>query len=361
VTPLSSKQRSSIQKRLLDWYEENRRSLPWRDAPHPYSVWVSEVMLQQTRVETVRDYFARWMAAFPTVTALAESSEEDVLRIWQGLGYYSRARRLRDGAKYLLEEQGGELPATVEELLKVPGVGPYSAGAISSIAFGKKEPLVDGNVIRVLARWFCLPGDPNKSPLKKELWRLAGELVPGDAPGAFNQGLMELGATVCTPKSPSCISCPMRKSCGAYKAGETTRFPELPKRKKPTQLHFALAFFRHRGRYAVLRLPADARWWSGLDAFPFIEGAPGQFLELLSDWAKDRGIEPVGGPVELPVIRHTVTRYKIDLLPLVFTVKSRGGASGELAWRRLAELEKLSLPSPHRKAVALLKKLHAAE
>ena len=221
-------------------------------------MWVSEVMLQQTQVATVLRYFTAWMQRFPDVRALARAREADVLHAWQGLGYYSRARRLQEGARVVLERHAGRLPRDHAALLALPGIGEYSAGAIASIAFGEPKPLVDGNVIRVLTRHFGLRGDPGKAPLKRGLWDLAAELVPHDRPGDFNQALMELGATVCTPKAPACGACPLEKLCGARQRGWEEQLPELAKKKKSTAVQMVAAVVERRGRYLVTRVPDGA-------------------------------------------------------------------------------------------------------
>ncbi|HWZ89432.1 MAG TPA: A/G-specific adenine glycosylase, partial [Polyangiaceae bacterium] len=190
----------AIGRDLLAWYTKHKRDLPWRKSLDPYAVWVSEMMLQQTQVATVIPYFERWMKRFPDVAALAGADESDVLHAWQGLGYYSRARNLRRAAAEMVSRHAGRVPEQVADLCALPGIGPYSAGAIASIAYGRAEPLVDGNVVRVLSRLFARRGDPTRAPLKTELWELARSLVralpPSGAPGDFNQALMELGATV---------------------------------------------------------------------------------------------------------------------------------------------------------------------
>ncbi|MCH2110211.1 MAG: A/G-specific adenine glycosylase, partial [Polyangiaceae bacterium] len=262
-----------LQRELLQFFQEQRRDLPWRNNPTPYQVWVSEVMLQQTRVEVVKDYYRRWMQAFPDIQSLAGAAEDDVLRLWQGLGYYSRARRLAQGARFVLEQYDGAVPAEPEELLKIPGIGPYSAGAIASIAHGRAAPLVDGNVIRVLCRRFGLFGDPTRAPLQKEIWRLAAHLVPRKAPGDFNQALMELGATVCTPRQAQCFHCRLRKDCRALSAGAVDRLPELPPRKKPQVRTFVVFIFRYRRQVGLLRAGEGSRWWAGLHCFPLFEVA----------------------------------------------------------------------------------------
>lgn len=349
---VSSSLRTAVRRALLNWYRENRRALPWRDDPTPYQVWVSEVMLQQTRVEVVRDYYARWMKTFPNLESLAQASDDQVLSIWQGLGYYSRARRLLSGARYVIRECGGELPAEPDELQKIPGIGPYSAGAISSIAFGCPSPIVDGNVIRVLSRLFALPGDPGRAPLKKKLWALAAELVPEKSAADFNQALMELGALVCTPTSPACHACPLRKNCQAWQDGQVARFPELPAREKPIPLSMAVAVIRYRGRIAVDKLGADARWWAGLHALPFGEVRENQHPEAVArDLARSTaGVTACEASV-LSSVSHSVTRHKIRLTPVLLEAKNLLPRGGRVKWVTKGDLGALALPAPHRKAL----------
>lgn len=349
---ISVELRAEVRRDLLRWYRKNRRALPWRESPTPYQVWVSEVMLQQTRVEVVRDYYARWMVSFPTLESLAQANDDQVLLIWQGLGYYSRARRLLTGARYVLETFGGKLPKEPDLLQQIPGVGPYSAGAISSIAFGLPSPIVDGNVVRVLARFFALSGDPTRAPLKGKLWALAAELVPEDSAADFNQALMELGALVCTPTSPACHACPLRKNCQAHNLGEVDRFPELKERSKPTELAMVVAVIRHRGRTAIEKLPLDARWWSGLSALPFAELKDGQRPEMVA-----RALaRTVAGVTEsdarvLSPLKHSVTRYKITLTPVLVESKERLLKTGRVSWVKKSDLGQLALPAPHRKVL----------
>ena len=221
--------------RLLAWYAETRRDLPWRRTRDPYRVWVSETMLQQTRVETVVPYYERFLRELPTVGALAEATEQRVLSLWSGLGYYRRARMLHAAAKQVAEDHGGTLPGDAAKLRSLPGVGAYTAGAIASIAFGRAAPLVDGNVARVLARLFAIEEDVTRAA-RTRLWNLAEALVthPTGEPGDFNQALMELGATVCVPRSPRCDACPVRVQCGGRAAGIAA---ELPRKKaKPAPI-----------------------------------------------------------------------------------------------------------------------------
>jgi A/G-specific adenine glycosylase len=227
---LSSISPTALRRTLLDWYDRHRRPLPWRDNTDPYRVLVSEVMLQQTRAETVGPYFERWTTRFPTVEALAESDQEEVLGLWSGLGYYSRARNLHRTAMIVADQHDGRIPDTVEALRELPGVGEYTAGAVASIAFGRCEPAVDGNVRRVLSRLFDL-----EAPRPSELRELAAKLVPSDRPGDFNQALMELGARVCRPRSPDCQGCPLQALCLSHARGTVDLRPApRPRTSIPT-------------------------------------------------------------------------------------------------------------------------------
>ena len=222
---------------LLRWYDRNAREMPWRGIQDPYGIWVSEIMLQQTRVETVRDYYVRFMARFPTVRALAEAPEEDVLKMWEGLGYYSRARNLREGAGQVMAEYGGTLPGTPEELRKIRGIGPYTSCSIASIAFGVPVPAVDGNVIRVICRLHnihCKPEEPEEPG--QEIEELAAELVPAERAGDHNQAMMDLGATICVPGTPDCDRCPLREMCAEAGPGTAENLPNMPKAKRPEEM-----------------------------------------------------------------------------------------------------------------------------
>ncbi|MCS7300931.1 MAG: A/G-specific adenine glycosylase, partial [Fimbriimonadales bacterium] len=209
---------SELRRALLRWFEAHKRPTPWRDNPDPYRVWVSEVMLQQTQTATVIPYFERFIARFPDVQALADAPLEEVLRYWEGLGYYARARNLHKAARMIVQN-GGRLPATADRLRELPGIGAYTAGAIASIAFGQPTPVVDGNVIRVLARLLWLKGDLKAAPAQKQLWRISEQLIDPQRPGDFNQAIMELGSTVCTPTQPRCSECPVSHLCAAYQRG----------------------------------------------------------------------------------------------------------------------------------------------
>jgi A/G-specific adenine glycosylase len=242
-----------LRRALLAWFAAHQRPTPWRNNPDPYRVWVAEVMLQQTQTATVVPYYERFMARFPTVQALADAPLEEVLRYWEGLGYYARARSLHRAAQQIAQN-GGQLPATADRLRELPGIGAYTAGAIASIAFGQPTPVVDGNVTRVLARLLWLKGDLKAHAAQKRLWQLAQELVDPQQPGAFNQAVMELGSTVCLPKQPRCGACPVSHLCAAYQRGQPTAVPE-PSRRTATQ---ARAWMSPR-----LSCVRDATYWRG--------------------------------------------------------------------------------------------------
>lgn len=271
---------------LLAWYEKNARVLPWRETPAPYRVWVSEIMLQQTRVEAVKPYFQRFMEALPTVTALAEAPEEQVLKLWEGLGYYSRARNLHKAAKLVAEQYGGEVPGTVKELLALPGVGSYTAGAIASIAFGAQAPAVDGNVLRVVSRLLCREEDVLSPAVKKKTEQALAAVLPQGRAGDFNQAMMELGALICLPgAAPACESCPLEKICRARALGVEGTLP-VKARKKPRRVEERTVFLLTCGGRAALRQREPEGLLAGLWELP---GVPGRLdgeeaQKLLLKW-----------------------------------------------------------------------------
>ncbi len=234
---------------LLRWYEREKRDLPWRRSRNPYHIWVSEIMLQQTRVDTVIPYFERFMALFPKVSDLAEAPEADVLKAWEGLGYYSRARNLQAAARQVVEQHGGEVPREKEAVAALRGVGPYTAGAILSIAFDQPEPAVDGNVMRVLSRFYNLDDDIAKPSTRVGMERLAASLIPEGQAASFNQALMELGALVCTPRSPGCLGCPVAERCAGRLAGREQELPVKSKAKPPKPVHRLAALIENTACY----------------------------------------------------------------------------------------------------------------
>lgn len=251
----------SFSETILRWYAENGRELPWRKTSDPYAVWLSEIILQQTRVAQGRAYWERFMERFPTVEALAAASEDEVLRLWQGLGYYSRARNLHAAARQVVSLGG--FPGTLEGIRSLKGVGDYTAAAIGSIAFGLPAAVVDGNVYRVLARYFGIATPVGTTQAKKEFTALAQRLLPADAPAAFNQGMMDFGATVCTPVNPLCLSCPLQPSCQAFLSGRVDLLPVRQATAKPVERHLTYVYVRFAGQVILHRRgPGDI--WQGL-------------------------------------------------------------------------------------------------
>lgn len=255
---------------LLEWYDRHRRALPWRESRDPYAIWVSETMLQQTRVSTVLSYYSRFLQAFPDISALAAAPEDEVLKLWEGLGYYSRARNLHRGAQQVAEEYGGALPHTVEELKTIRGIGPYTAGAIASIAFGEAVPAVDGNVIRVVSRLAGIRENVGIPSVRRQLEAAAAALVPKDRPGDFNQAVMDLGSAVCVPGTPDCGACPLRDVCDARANGDAEDLPELPRKNPPREICWDVALVLSHGR-VLMRRRTEALL-NGLWIYPMTEG-----------------------------------------------------------------------------------------
>ncbi|MDP5275035.1 A/G-specific adenine glycosylase [Chengkuizengella axinellae] len=237
-----TEQKLNFVKELLSWFRENKRDLPWRKNKNPYHIWISEIMLQQTRVDTVIPYFENFIDKFPTIEALANAPEEDVLKAWEGLGYYSRARNLHSAVKEVKASYGSVVPDNPKDISSLKGVGPYTAGAVLSIAYDKPEPAVDGNVMRVLSRYFLIEEDITKVSTRTAMEKIIREIIPSDAASDFNQGLMELGALVCTPKSPKCTTCPVMEHCDARLQGKEEALP-IKKKAKPPKLEQRLVAF----------------------------------------------------------------------------------------------------------------------
>jgi A/G-specific adenine glycosylase len=345
---------SDFARRLRQWYHRNRRDLPWRlpigasamAKLNPYHVLVSEAMLQQTQVATVIPYFNRFIAQFPTIEELARAETQQVLRAWQALGYYSRARNLQAAAVRIVADFGGRVPGSVEELLKLPGIGAYTAGAVASIAFEKRAPILDGNVARVLCRIDAIKGDPREAKIRAGLWERAEEILPRKNIGDFNSALMELGALVCTPRSPQCLICPVRSSCEANAAGLQDQIPPAKAAKK-TLLHERWTFCIRRGdRYLVQQRPATGRW-AGMWQFATVEaGKVAPSSDLLQTQFSLRASEPV----EIGMVEHALThrRYRFT----VFLSECSSATQGE--WITLEELEDRPMPRPHLKVREML-------
>ncbi len=354
---------------LLQWFSTEARDLPWRRTRNPYGIWVSEIMLQQTQVQTVIPYWNRWMEAFPDVHALATASEERVLKQWEGLGYYSRARNLQRAAARIVGSEAGRFPDTVESLLEMPGIGRYTAGAIASIAFNRPAPILDGNVIRVLTRLLALRGDPRTRLLQEILWARAQDLVTasegrgdvrmpwgerlGDC-SALNQSLMELGATVCLPKGARCEICPLQTRCRARAEGTQERYPETTPRPAPIQKVHAAVVVEHAGRMWVRQRPAgvvNAGFWE----FPGLE-IPDTFDSVRQHVARWLSV-PEDRLAPLAPIRHAITRYRIRLESFHTTGIGRPDVLGSAGrWVDHRELEVLAFTAAHRRIVRLLPK-----
>lgn len=346
--PTTADSVSAIRKALLRWYDKHRRDLPWRAAKNepanPYHVLVSEAMLQQTQVATVIAYFERFIAALPTVEALARADEQRVLTLWQGLGYYRRARHLHAAAKMIVRDFDGCVPATVAQLLKLPGVGRYSAGAIASIAHGTPAPILDGNVARVLARLYGIDQPIDDTATKARLWVLAEALVPAKRAGDFNQSLMELGALVCTPRQPKCLTCPLRDVC-------VTRSDALPvknERRKPSAVTHTVVAVRRNGHF-LFEQRGTSGLWANMWQMPTAETRidPGK-------WIAERFNLTVERPMPVATFTHQTTHRTIE-----FRVLTADVAKGRLRprtgqWRALTDLDDLPLPNPQRRVVKTL-------
>lgn len=239
-----------FQIQFLAWYHRYKRNLPWRVNQDPYRIWISEIMLQQTRVDTVIDYYYRFMEKFPTIEQLAAAPEEELLKMWEGLGYYSRARNIQAAAKQIMERHQGQFPNTVEEISQLKGIGPYTTGAIASIAFGLPEPAIDGNIMRVVSRLFCITDDIAKPSSRKVFDHYTRAILSPEEPGEMNQAFMDLGSAICTPKNPECEACPLQAFCQAYQEGNMTDFPVKAKKAKPKDVYyFAAAIENEQGEF----------------------------------------------------------------------------------------------------------------
>lgn len=298
---------------LLEWYSRCARQLPWRGMDDPYAIWVSETMLQQTRVETVIPFFQHWMKKFPSITALASASQQEVLSAWEGLGYYSRARNLHRAAQQVVKEYEGQLPQDIQSLRKLPGIGRYTAGAIASIAFRMDEPTLDGNIRRVLARLFDVHL-PARSPQgERRLWELAAENLPTGKAGDYNQALMDLGATICKPRQPDCQGCPLNEACQAYALGVQEHRPVLEPRRAVPHYIVTAAIIRRNNHILLARRPQNGLL-GGLWEFP---GGKQQAGEDLPTCLKREICEELGAEIKvgemLGTYRHAYTHFRVTL------------------------------------------------
>ena len=343
---------------MLRWYDAHRRDLPWRRTQDPFAIWISEAMLQQTRVETVIPYWERFLEAFPDVESLARADLDDVYALWTGLGYYSRARNLKAAAEQVVESYGGRLPDSAAELRKLKGIGPYTAGAVASIAFDREEPLVDGNVIRVFTRLFGIREDSATKSVQDKLWQIAAELVQGSRPGDLNQALMELGATLCTPRSPGCTTCPLRRTCDAHARGDAELLPIKKKRTKQKKLRAVCAWVERDARILVVRRPEHGLM-AGLWELPGGELDPREEAkERVAAILEERVGLTTRGHQEVGSVEHLFTHRRLRLD--VFRCRADRGDRVRLAdvvahrWIRPEALLELAHSGSTRKALTLL-------
>ena len=349
---------SSFRQRLLRWYDRCRRDLPWRAGSNrpgsldPYHVLVSETMLQQTQVATVIPYFTQFLKCFPTLADLAKADEQHVLRLWQGLGYYSRARNLRAAARQIVRDFGGELPSATEDLLKLPGVGRYTAGAIASIAFGRRVPILDGNVSRVLCRLDAVKADPRHPRTRQRLWRRAEDILPRRRVGDFNSALMELGATVCTPRKPRCLLCPARANCKAFATGLHGTIPAVRTTRRRPLVRRQTFCIGHAGKWLIEQRPAKGRW-AGMWQFVTVAKPEGTAQTPRLPLPVDC-LAPIGS------VSHDLThrRYRFD----IFVCRPVNGVNAARdrtrRWVTLDELADYPLPRPHVLIAQMLRDRH---
>ncbi len=345
---LNAEQHAQFVKLLLNWWDTNRDDLPWRRSRDPYAVWVAEIMLQQTQVVTVIPYYKRWMAHFPTVADLAASSLDEVLKLWQGLGYYSRARNLHAAAIQVMNLYNGQVPERHSQLMKLPGIGRYTAGAIASIAFSQPVPVLDGNVIRVLTRLADIGDDVSRSKTRNALWRMAGELVSEERPGDYNQAVMELGQRVCLPTSPQCASCPVAAFCRSRQRGTQYERPVRPPRKRSPHFDVVAGIIwrtqiAEDGQFLIARRPLDGML-GGLWEFPGgkVEASESREEALEREIREELGIDIDVGRL-LCTIKHAYTHFRITLHAFhALYIKGEPQHIGvaDHAWIKLADLDR---------------------
>ena len=350
---------ADFQQRLLDWFAAHQRPLPWRRTYEPYHVWISEIMGQQTQMDRVAVYFDRWIALFPDITAVATASEQTILKAWEGLGYYSRARNIQHAAKQMLATGKDEIPADYQQLLALPGIGPYTAAAILSIAFNLPYPLLDANVERLFARLADIDGPIKQGPAKKRLAAMAASLLHRENPRSFNQGLMELGALICTPKKPACTICPVQPHCRAYQADTVDLRPLPTARQQRIDIVMACGIIRRGPLYFIQqRMPDDI--WGGLWEFP---GGRLQEDETPLQAAAREIQEETGwqvtGLAPFTTVVHHFTRYRVTLhgffcAPPTPLTEPELTAATQYKWVSFAQLSEFPFPAGHRQLVSAL-------
>ncbi len=331
---------------LVKWFLREKRELPWRDQPSPYAVWVSEIMLQQTQVSVVIPFFERWMKRFPSIEALAKATLDEVIKEWEGLGYYSRARNLHEGARYVLEKHQGALPSRSEELRQIKGIGDYTIGAIRSFAFHQKAAAVDGNVIRVIARYFHIEEDISKAKTLRMIRELAEGILPEKEPWIAAEALIELGATVCTRK-PQCRLCPFRNSCRSYQSGVVDQIPYKSTKVKISALYRTVAIIIRDDKVLVKR-GEKGKIMSDLYEFPYFESDDkGMTIKEITEKIAISLQLDVTYIASLSLVNHSFTRYRAQLKPYLFECTLAGDCEG-YQWLSFDDLDKLAFSSGHR-------------
>jgi len=349
-----------IQQNLLDWFYENSRDLPWRNTYSPYHVWISEIMLQQTQMDRVIDYFVRWMKQLPDIASITISNEEDILKIWEGMGYYSRAKNIIRTANILMEQYNGELPSDYTHLLKLPGIGKYTAGAIMSIAYNKEYAIVDANIERVFARLFNLD-KPVKSKITHAfIWQKASEFIPKGKAREFNQALMEFGALVCIPRNPRCKICPVRDYCRSLLEKTVDKRPVANKPSQTVFIEMATGILTHKGRILIQkRKPKGV--WANLWEFPGGRLEPGETPEiaLVREYAEETELK-IGKLEKITTVKHSYTIYRVKLHCYFCSlidgkIEPVLHGAQEYRWVDSGELSNYAFPAGHRKFINHLK------
>ena len=353
----------SFRRALRAWYRDHGRQLPWRAAEDPYRVWISEIMLQQTTVTAVVPYFERFLQRFPDLRTLATADESEVLRLWEGLGYYSRARNIHKTARVLVAQHEAQFPPDLAALQMLPGIGRYTAGAIASFAFGLRAPILEANTLRLYARLIGYRDDPRTTAGQRRLWEFAEQVLPAKEPGPFNQALMDLGATVCTPERPACETCPVRTCCVAYALGLQNEIPQRARRPEITLVtEYAVAVSS--GQEFLLRKRQHGERWAGL--WDFVRFSPPEGLDdpsnesWMSTEATDRTGLALKSLTPLLTFKHSVTRYQIMLRCFHATVaKAKRVSTDTEVWVTPDQFGDLPLSNPARKIARHIQQLHS--